>query len=66
VKVLFSLPARRTGTALIVAAAAFTAGPAGTSNDNLYYTGTPGQIFNPGPGLGVPNLAALAAGFGHP
>ncbi len=27
--------------------------------------GTPGQIFNPGSGLGVPDLAALAADFGR-
>jgi kumamolisin len=32
----------------------------GTSNDNLYYTGTPGSIYNPGTGLGYPNLAKLA------
>lgn len=38
-------------------------GTTGTSNDNLYYTGTPGQAFNPGSGLGVPDLARLAAGF---
>jgi kumamolisin len=37
---------------------------AGTSNDNLYYTGTPGQIFNPGSGLGYPDLAKLAEDFG--
>jgi kumamolisin len=36
----------------------------GTSNDNLYYTGTPGQIFNPGSGLGYPDLAKLAEDFG--
>jgi kumamolisin len=50
----------------------FAAGPdspftpldgAGTSNDNLYYTGTPGSLFNPASGLGVPNLAKLAADF---
>jgi kumamolisin len=34
---------------------------AGTSNDNLYYTGTPGHIYNVGTGLGYPNLAKLAA-----
>ncbi|HEY1624720.1 MAG TPA: S53 family peptidase [Streptosporangiaceae bacterium] len=32
----------------------------GTSNDNLYYTGTPGHIYNVGTGLGYPNLAKLA------
>ena len=37
----------------------------GTANDNLYYTGTPGRIYNPGSGLGVPNLATLAADFGR-
>ena len=33
------------------------------SNDNLYYTGTAGAIYNPGSGLGVPNLTALATAF---
>jgi kumamolisin len=37
----------------------------GTANDNLYYTGTPGRIYNPGSGLGVPNLGTLAADFGR-
>jgi kumamolisin len=37
----------------------------GTSNDNLYYTGTPGQIYNAGSGLGTPNLAKLASDFGY-
>jgi kumamolisin len=36
----------------------------GTSNDDLYYTGTPGQVFNPGSGLGYPDLAKLASDFG--
>jgi len=36
----------------------------GTNNDNLYYTGTPGQVFNPGSGLGYPDLAKLARDFG--
>ncbi len=35
----------------------------GTSNDNLYYSGTPGALFDPGAGLGVPNLSKLAADF---
>jgi kumamolisin len=35
----------------------------GTSNDNLYYTGTPGTLYNQGAGLGTPNLAALASDF---
>jgi kumamolisin len=33
------------------------------SNDNLYYTGTQGHLWNPGTGLGTPNLAKLAADF---
>jgi subtilase family serine protease len=33
---------------------------AGTGNDNIYYTGNPGQAYNEGDGLGVPNLTALA------
>ena len=37
---------------------------AGTSNDNIYYTGNPGQAYNQGIGLGMPNLARLAAVFG--
>jgi kumamolisin len=32
----------------------------GTSNDNIYYTGNPGQAYNEGDGLGIPNLTALA------
>jgi subtilase family serine protease len=32
----------------------------GTSNDNIYYTGTPGTVYNPGAGLGYPNLSKLA------
>jgi subtilase family serine protease len=36
----------------------------GTSNDNLFYTGTPGTTFNEGAGLGIPNLAKLADDFG--
>ena len=35
----------------------------GASNDNLYYTGTPGQVYNPGSGLGYPDLAKLAGDF---
>jgi len=34
-----------------------------TSNDNIYYTGNPGQPYNPGIGLGMPNLADLAGIF---
>jgi subtilase family serine protease len=33
----------------------------GTSNDNLFYTGTPGTVYNAATGLGIPNLSALAA-----
>jgi kumamolisin len=36
---------------------------AGTGNDNLYYTGTPGQRYNPGSGLGYPDLEQLAGDF---
>ncbi|KUO96069.1 hypothetical protein [Ferroacidibacillus organovorans] len=35
----------------------------GTSNDNLYYTGQEGALYNPGTGLGIPNFAKLAASF---
>ncbi len=35
----------------------------GTTNDNLYYTGTPGTLYNPATGLGTPNVAALANAF---
>jgi kumamolisin len=34
-----------------------------TNNDNLFYTGTPGAIYNPGSGLGTPDLAELAYDF---
>jgi kumamolisin len=36
---------------------------AGTSNDNLYYSGNPGQPYNQGAGLGYPNLTDLARFF---
>jgi kumamolisin len=36
---------------------------ASTSNDNIYYTGNPGQIYNEGVGLGSPDLAKLAGDF---
>jgi kumamolisin len=36
----------------------------GTSNDNIYYTGNPGQAYNQGIGLGLPSLAKLADLFG--
>jgi kumamolisin len=35
----------------------------GTGSDNLFYTGNPGQLFNPGNGLGLPNMSQLAADF---
>jgi kumamolisin len=35
----------------------------GTNNDNIYYTGDPGQEYNQGIGLGEPNLAQLANVF---
>jgi kumamolisin len=37
---------------------------ASTSNDNIYYTGNPGQPYNQGIGLGEPDLAKLASIFG--
>jgi kumamolisin len=36
---------------------------AGTSNDNIYYTGNPGGFYNQGIGLGIPDLAKLASDF---
>lgn len=36
---------------------------ASTNNDNIFYTGNPGAVYNPATGLGVPNLAALAQDF---
>jgi kumamolisin len=38
---------------------------AGTSNDNIYYTGNPGDAYNEGVGLGQPNLAKIATIFGE-
>ncbi len=38
---------------------------AGTSNDNLYFTGNPGEPYNQAVGLGTPNLTALSADFNH-
>ena len=38
---------------------------AGTSNDNIYYTGQPGEPYNQGVGLGIPNLTALSGDFNH-
>jgi kumamolisin len=48
---------------------AFAAGPnspvtplnqLGISNDNIFFTGNPGQQYNPATGLGVPNLSKFA------
>ncbi|MFY9927871.1 MAG: S53 family peptidase [Streptosporangiaceae bacterium] len=36
---------------------------ASTSNDNIYYTGNPGEKYNEGIGLGLPDLAKLAGEF---
>jgi subtilase family serine protease len=38
----------------------------GTSNDNLFYSGTPGMLYNPGSGLGTPDLAKLEQDFAQP
>ncbi|QQE78135.1 protease pro-enzyme activation domain-containing protein [Alicyclobacillus sp. SO9] len=35
----------------------------GTSNDNIFYTGQPGTVYNQATGLGVPNVAKLAKDF---
>ena len=34
---------------------------ASSNNDNVFYTGNPGQLYNPATGLGVPNLAKFAS-----
>jgi subtilase family serine protease len=48
----------------------FAAGPASpvtplsqasSSNDNIFYTGNPGELYNAATGLGVPNLAKFAS-----
>jgi subtilase family serine protease len=36
---------------------------AGTGNDNDYFSGTPGDLYNESTGLGIPNLSRLAADF---
>ena len=36
---------------------------AGTSNDNIYYTSQPGEPYNQGAGLGIPNVTALSTDF---
>ncbi|MGZ4175780.1 MAG: S53 family peptidase, partial [Solirubrobacteraceae bacterium] len=33
----------------------------GTSNDNLFFSGTPGTLYNPGAGLGIPDFTQLGA-----
>ena len=38
----------------------------GTSSDNIFYTGNPGQQYNPGTGLGLPDLTRLAGILGNP
>jgi subtilase family serine protease len=38
---------------------------ASNTNTNLFYTGTPGHIFNVGTGLGTPDLAKLFTDFGQ-
>jgi kumamolisin len=35
------------------------------NNDNLYYSGTPGTLYNEASGLGYPNLARLESDFAH-
>jgi kumamolisin len=35
----------------------------GTTNDNWYYTGSAGSVYNAATGLGVPNLTTLATDF---
>jgi kumamolisin len=37
--------------------------PGTLSNNNLYYTGTPGTVYNPASGLGYADLAALGKDF---
>jgi hypothetical protein len=38
---------------------------ASANNDNLFYTGTPHQLWNPATGLGTPNLTSLQSDFAH-
>jgi kumamolisin len=35
----------------------------GTSNDNIFFTGNPGSVYNESTGLGIPNLTSLAHDF---
>jgi kumamolisin len=39
--------------------------PGSFSSDNLYYTGKPGTVYNPGSGLGYANLGELESDFAH-
>jgi kumamolisin len=36
----------------------------GTTNDNIYFTGNPGDVYNESTGLGYPDLAVIAYEFG--
>ena len=38
---------------------------ASAGNDNLFYTGSPHQLWNPATGLGIPNLTTLQSDFAH-
>jgi hypothetical protein len=38
-----------------------TANHVGTGNDNIFYAGNPGQLYNEATVLGVPDLARFAA-----
>jgi kumamolisin len=38
---------------------------ASADNDNLYYTGQPGEAYNQAVGLGIPDLTALSADFNY-
>jgi kumamolisin len=38
---------------------------ASSSNDNLFYTGNPGELYNEATGLGVPNLFRFAVDLAH-
>lgn len=37
----------------------------GTMNDNIFYTGQPGTLYNQATGLGIPDIAALAKDFAY-
>ncbi|HZT93621.1 MAG TPA: S53 family peptidase [Gaiellaceae bacterium] len=39
---------------------------ASTDNNNLFYTGSPHQLWNAATGLGTPDLTALQSDFAHP